>query len=793
MKPSRAVLFIATLLVAVAVHPSPLRLGRDVVPTAQEVRLRVDPRQDSFRGSVRIEMDVLKPTSMFRFHAADMQITSLQLEGGLNANYVPDIDQTVRVTTERPLQKGKQTVMIDYTAPFNRAAVGLYKVLKDGQPYLFTQFQAIDARRAFPCWDEPSFKLPYQLTVEIPTQYAAVSNTPIADESESDPWKTVRFAATKPLPSYLIALAVGQFDYAPIRGMSVPGRIVAPKGQGALTGLAAEVTPPVMAALEKYFGSPFPFEKNDMLAVPEFWAGAMENPGAITFRDTILLLDRTRATPSQRRSLIRIVAHELAHMWFGDLVTMEWWEDFWLNESFADWMGDKITEQLNPELGLRLAELQGLQQVMNNDGRTSTVPLRNRGADPAEAMNNVGIAYDKGKAVLSMFEQWIGKEKFRRGVLDHLEGNAWANADAGEFFAALARHAPKGTAEALATFVDQPGIPLVRADWKGGQLRLTQSRYSLAGASVKPLTWKVPVKIRYSDGKQIRTAAVLLDTPSRTITLEGSAIEWLFPNDGAAGYYRWQTPPVATQTLAERAVEVLSPDERLVFLGNAGALLRAGLLPGDEYLAALSRFGSDPNPQVVQSATAAVGQLKLAFAEGENRAPFAAYVRRTFGASLERISLNRSPEESETVTILRPVLIALMAEEGGDPKLIAWAKGEAAKYLQDPTSVDSAIATTALGIAARDGDEALFNDLVQRFEAAKLPAERQRFLSALGKFRNPAVRDRALGYVLKGPLRPTEIFVIPGAGKESTEERDRYYRWVTSNYDELTKRLPPAF
>jgi len=575
--------------------------------------------------------------------------------------------------------------------------------------------------------------------------------------------------------------------------MSVPGSIVVPRGQKSLTALAADVTPPVLAALEKYFGTPFPFEKNDMLAVPEYWAGAMENPGAITWRDTILLLDAKRVTPSQRRNLIRITAHELAHMWFGDLVTMEWWDDFWLNESFADWMGDKITIQLNPELGLRLTELQGLQAVMNIDGRASTVPLRNRGTAPEEAMNNVGLAYDKGKAVLSMFEQWIGPDQFRQGVLDHLEKNAWANADAPEFFAALARHAPKGTAEAVATFVDQPGLPLVRAEWKGRQLRLTQSRYSAAGATLKPMTWKIPVRIRYSDGKRVRTASVLLDTPSKTITLQGSAIEWLFPNDGAAGYYRWLTPPEATQALAGRAMEVLAPDERLVFLGNAGALFRAGLMPGDEYFAVLSRFGSDPDPQVVQSAASAVSAQRLVFGEASNRAPFAAYVRRAFGPALNRIGVEKAAGESETATISRPVLIALMAEVGQDSKTIAWAKGEAAKYLSDPASVDAAIASVALGIAVRDGDEAMFADLVKRFEAAKLPVERQTLLSALGRFRNPAIRDRALEYALKGPLRPTELSVIPSGGKDSAAERDRYYRWVTSNFEALTKRLPPAF
>ena len=790
MKPSRALAPLFLLLAGFSVDGSTLRLGRDVIPTAQDVRLRVDPRQDSFTGSVRIELDVLKPVTMFRFHARDLEITSLRLAGGVNARFSPDIDSTIRVTTARPLEKGRQTVTIEYRAPFNRAAVGLYKLVKEGEPYLFTQFQAIDARRAFPCWDEPSFKLPYQLTVEIPSQYDAVSNTPIDEESESDPWTTVRFARTKPLPSYLIALAVGQFDYTPIEGMSVPGRIVTPRGQASLAKFAAATNPPVLAALEAYFGTKFPFEKNDVLAVPEYWAGAMENPGAITFRDTILLLDPALATPSQRRTLIRITAHELAHMWFGDLVTMEWWDDFWLNESFADWMGDKITNQLNPELGLRLNELEGLQTVMNNDGRASTEPLRDRGAEPERAMNNVGLAYDKGKAVLGMFEGWIGADKFRQGVLDHLARNAWANADALEFFASLSRHAPKGSAEALATFVDQAGVPLVRAEWKGNQLRLSQRRYELAGVTLPAQTWKVPVRIRYSDGNQVRTRSILLDTPSKIVTLEGPPVEWLFPNDGAAGYYRWQTSPAATRILAGRAGELLSPEERLVFVGNAGALFNAGLLRGDEYLGVLNRFGSDPHPQVVQATAEAVRQLILPFGEGANRELFAGYVRRTFAPALSKIGRAPVAGESETVGILRPILIALLAEEGQDRETIEFARGEAAKYLRDAT-VAPGLASTVLRVAARHGDEALFDEFVRRFEAAKLPAERQRYLTALGQFREPRLRDRALDYALRGPLRPTELFVIGASGKNSPEERERYFQWMTTHHDELAKRLPP--
>lgn len=793
---ARAICLFAALLCAAAGQANTLRLGTDVVPVAQQIRLHVDPREASYSGSVRIELEVKEPVSMFRFHAAGLTIRSLQLGGGIEVTHTPDADQTVRVSVGGTLQPGRHVLTIDYEAPFNRQSVGLYKMLKDGEPYLFTQFEAIDARRAFPCWDEPSFKLPYQLTVEIPAQYSAISNTPVAAESGSGTWKSVRFAPTKPLPAYLIALAVGQFEFTPIANLGVPGRIVAPKGQGALTQLAASVTPQVLAAIERYFGSSYPFEKLDLIAVPDFWPGAMENPGAITYRDTILLADAARATPAHKRTLARVTAHELAHMWFGNMVTMAWWDDLWLNEAFADWMGDKITEQVFPELGGAIAKMQNIQQVMNLDARPSTDPVRKHNATPEDAMRNTGIQYDKGTAVLSMFEQWIGPEQFRQAVIEHLKANAWSSADATQFFAALANHAPRGTTEAMDSFIAQPGLPLVRVEWPAtapGQVRLTQQRFAAAGAGVAAQSWRIPVTLLYSDGKRTRTIPVFLDAPEKTVVLDGERIEWLFPNARAAGYYRWQIPAAAMHALAKRATEILSPAERLAFLGNAGALLNAGRLRGDEYLDILGQIGFDPHPQVVQSVLAALGQMRLPFVTTENRAAYAAFVRRILSPVLQRVGLSPAPGEPETARILRPALIGWLANAGEDPSTIEFAKAQAHRFLMDPQSVDPSSASVFLGVAARDGNAALFEEFVRRFEAAKTPADRMRFLGALGEFRRAELRARALDFALSGPLHVSEIFAIPLAGNETVEDREQHYRWVTANYAEFAKRLPPQF
>ena len=640
--------------------------------------------------------------------------------------------------------------------------------------------------------DEPGFKIPYELTLNIPAQYDAVSNTPVATESKSDG------PEDDPLREDQAAAVVSHrhgrrasSSTTPIAGMSVPGRVIAPKGQGRLTKLAAEITPPILAALEKYFGSKHPFEKVDLIAVPEYWAGAMENPGAdhLSRHDPPARPRRGHARAAA--NLIRITAHELAHMWFGDLVTMEWWDDLWLNESFADWMGDKITDQVHPELGHAISELQGIQQVMTADARAATDPIRKKDAHPIEAIRNVGIAYNKGKAVLTMFEQWIGPEKFRQGVLDHIKSNAWGNANASEFFAALGRHAPAGTVASLETFITQPGIPLLNVELIApNQVRLTQSRFTTGQAAAQ--TWRIPVTMRYSDGSTTRTASVLLDTPTKTLTLEGQRVDWLFPHANAAGYYRWKMPEATMSALAAKSVDVLTPAERLSFVGNLGALFRNGTIHGDAYLDILGGFASDPDPQVLSTMLGALGQIRTTFDSAANRARFAAYLRRTVGPALDRIGITPKEGESERITTIRPELLTLLGVHGEDERVRAFMREQLPKYLENAASVHPSLAGTIVTMNATFGDEALFEEYRKRFENATSPAERARFINGLGRFRDPALRQKARDYSFTGPVRPNELFLLWGSA-DSAQDRDELFDWTIANYDNIVKRLPPAF
>jgi alanyl aminopeptidase len=395
-----------------------MRLQTDVVPLEQEVRLDLDPARNDFTGSIVARLEVRKPSKAIRLHSNGPVLRSATLRGAAvdPVALVPSAEgeDVLVLTAEHPIEPGRYVLEISFTNAFNTKADSLYRVIAGDEPYLFTQFEDTSAREAFPCWDEPSFKIPWKLTLLVPTELLALANTPIESESVSGATRTIVFKKTPPLPSYLVALAVGPFETVPVPGTGVPTRIVTVRGKKGLTAEAVRQTPPLLRALERYFGKPYPFEKLDLIAVPDYWYGAMENAGAITFRDTILLLDPGNADAEDREDLATVISHELAHMWFGDLVTMAWWDDMWLNESFASWMGDKIVNEVFPELGIEVSQVRAMQGAMIHDGRMTTRAMR----QPVESQDVLvdaadTLAYNKGEAVLGMFERWLGPETFQ--------------------------------------------------------------------------------------------------------------------------------------------------------------------------------------------------------------------------------------------------------------------------------------------------------------------------------------------------------------------------------------------
>ena len=773
------------------------RLGRDVVPTSESVRLVVDPARSDYTGSVRIDLQVNRPTAQVFFHAEGPVLSTLKLSGPAGETTLRHSVGTrglVTAEADRLLAAGAYTLDIEFKASFNTQAVGLYRVSAAGGAYAFTQFEADDARKAFPCWDEPSFKIPYQVTLVVPSADLAVSNTLVESETAGQGSKTIVFDRTPPLPSYLLAIAVGPFDTVPIRGLSAPGRVVTVKGASALAAEAVRVTPPILSALERYFGR-YPFEKLDLIAVPEFWPGAMENPGAVTFGDQFLLVDPKTSSIAQRRNLVEFTAHELAHMWFGDFVTMAWWDDLWLNESFASWMGDKISQEAFPETSIAVRSVAGAQQAMETDSEQTTRAIR----QPVKALDNLlqaadELAYQKGEAVLGMFEAWLGPDAFKKGIRAYLAAHEWGTATASDLWDALSKAAGKDVGHPMASFLDQPGVPLVSAEIVDGgkSVRLTQRRFLKAGVVVPPTLWQIPVSLKYTDGGSFQTKTVLLSARTQDFKLDAKSppVIWLHPNAGERGYYRWSVARPILITMAEQATRRLDPRERVGFVGNLTGLLEGGEVHGADYLRLLATLASDPNPEVVTAVVNALEHVRTALVTPEVRGAFATYVQRTFGHTLAQIGPGARPGEPEGTASERQALLRWLGLYGNDVRIQAYAKDLVSAYLADPVHVDPTLAGGALAVAAAHGDRALFDAMKKRFEATTVPTERARVLAAFGEFRDPALIDEALRFALDPSLRSQEVLAIPRALALTPEGAPHVTRWLGEHYAEVAERVP---
>ncbi len=396
-----------------------------------------------------------------------------------------------------------------------------------------------------------------------------------------------------------------------------------------------------------------------------------------------------------------------------------------------------------------------------------------------------------------MFEQWVGKAVFHAGVRAYLKTNEWSNATAQDFWAALSRASKVDMAAAMSTYFEKPGVPLVTArPLGGGRVELTQRRFLNFGVdepSGRPPVWHIPVALRWSDGSTVRTHKVLLKETSRTIQLpETRNIEWIHPNAGEYGFYRWSVPADMLTKLVDVASQALSDRERVALAGHLAALMDAGQIRGDDYLKTLPRLAADPLPEVVSAVAGGLGKVRSAFVTSELEDPFAMYVRRTLGPALQRIGRTKTRGEPEMVTMLRPTLLRWLGDDGQDRAVRDFALTTAKKYFDDPTSVDPAVAGTCLRLAALEGDRKLYDSYKKKFESARVPAERSRYLSALGCFQKPDIIEDALAYALSGPLRVHELTTIPRSVAGSIHLRDRVFKWVTDNYEQITSRVPPS-
>jgi alanyl aminopeptidase len=788
---------------------APPRLSKDAVPTFESVDLTLDPEKPDYHGNVVVLLTVAKPTNELRFHARAMTLDRATLEGPDGPIAVTSIQKLVpdqaRLRLAKSLAPGAYKLWIEFHNLYNTRAVSLYKVVTGDHAYLFTQFEDTEAREAFPCWDEPEFKIPWSVSLQVPDADLAVGNTPIVARTNLGAMKRIEFKRTPPLPSYLIAIAVGPLETVPITGLSIPGNVITVQGATSMAAEAVRVTPGIVRSLEAYFGRPYPYEKLDLIAAPEFLYGAMENAGAIVFADRRLLIDPRSVSPAQRRSLIGVVAHEIAHQWFGDLVTMKWWDDLWLNESFASWMATKVEDDVVPEERNGVTTLFGIERAFTIDSRPSTSAMRGKivGAMSLGQTAN-DLTYNKGEAVLTMFEGWLGRDAFRSGVLDYLKAHEWGNAEGRDLWHALGKTSGDDIDAAMSSFLDQPGVPLVTVEpLDGGRVRLRQSRFLTLPGEHQESLWRIPVILRYPARDGVKTRRAWLTQADTVVDLGvAETPAWIDPNAGASGYYRWSVPDPMIDALVSISDRALTSRERIDLIANLTAGLRAGRLHGDRYLQWIARLADDPSPEVTRAALEAINATRVPLTTPRDAAMFATFIQHTLTPALKRFGMEPAAGESLGVTLMRPLLLRMLAVAAHDTNVIAYAERLGRAYRNDPTTVPPSLVETGVVIGATRGDAATFEDYRKRFEATRVPSERTLYLAGLGSFADPTLRKQALDYALSGPLRPQEPLVIPSNMSFNSlgpEDRgallypDDVAQWMMDHFAELSAKTPPNF
>jgi alanyl aminopeptidase len=793
------------------------KLPADAVPRHYALKFKVDPREDRFSGETHIAVKLARPADRVFLHAQNIDIakTTVTARGVPHAaKAIAHADAGVlEVRFGATLAAGDIDLAFEYTAPFNGKLEGLYKVNVGGDAYAVTQMEPISARRAFPGFDEPRFKVPFDIELTVPSGEVAVANTrQTAEKKSSDgQWKTLTFATTKPLPTYLVAFAVGPWDVvdAPpvpandIRRNPLPLRGIAPRGKGKKLAWVLGETPGVIGFYEEYTHQPYPFDKLDLLGAPDFSAGAMENAGLIVYRDALLLIDDS--TPADRyRAVFNVNAHEIAHQWYGDLVTVPWWDDIWLNEAYATWAQRKATLALKPEYFGDMEALEARLNTMKNDSLLTARKVRqpiNGHGDIETAFD--GITYQKGASVLGMFETWAGEDKFRAGMRDYLAGHAFGSGNSDDLIVSLTKAAGKGEASSssMKSFLDQPGIPLVRTEiaCKDGKatLDLSQSRYLPFGVLGDGAPkWGAPVCTRFGHGNETSTECFLLDKAEQRFDLAGGCPDWYLPNAQARGYYRFDMAPADLAKLGN-AIPHLSPPEQVIYADALTGAFQRGDLGPAAVLDAMPALATNDLPQVATALLGTFEWIREELADDRVRSVLDAYATSLYAPRMAQLGYHRRTGDASTTIALRQRLasfLALVVRDPGVRKELG-AQGRAALGLDgsgkpDLSRADPDLLRTILPVTVQDAGAPAFDAVQKEFAVNRDTNQRYSLLAGLGATRDPALAEKARDFGLDRSVQVGELANLYEANVDEPENRAAAWQWLQTHYAAYRERLP---
>jgi puromycin-sensitive aminopeptidase len=784
--------------------PSAFRLPDIARPKKYTLSFEPDLARHTFKGTETITLQLNKPSNAIVLNAVELKIDSAKISGADLKQPIEGVGtlaqnkEQLTINFPTTLKPGVYKLALKFTGILNDKLRGFYSSVYTDEhgkkvPIATTQMEPTDARRMFPSFDEPAYKASYQITAIIDKNHKAISNAALASEKPTKDGlkKIVSFAETPPMSTYLVALIIGDFESTPVRTVDgVPIRVWSVPGKQKMGDYALDVAARLITYYNNYFGIKYPAQKLDLIAIPDFEAGAMENLGAITFRETALLVDDKTASTETKQRVSEIVAHEIAHMWFGDLVTMKWWDDLWLNEAFATWMATKAIDVLFPQwhewdqFGLSRAA------ALSSDSLRSTRAIHFEVRDPLQANEMFDeITYSKGASVLRMLEKFVGETTFQKGVHNYLASHSFGNATTEELWQAVGAASGKPVPQIMHGWVYQPGYPLISTEYNvdAKKLTLEQGRFYLDPPkdSQKKNLWQVPIGIRELG---VTTPSVkLLEKPEDNFELGRAAS--LIANAGGDGFYRVKYSPETLKSLQPYIQEKMSVPERLGLLSDQFALTIAGKVPITDYLQLTSSYKNEQDASVMSAMIGEFGMIKKVM-DPSLQPTFAAFVRDRLLPSKKRLGWQAAKDDSDLVRMLRSDVLEMLGTTGQDSDTIKEARVEFDKYLKAQDSLDPNLVHAVIKIVAYNGDKKEYDEIKHLWQTAKTPESEHRALMALAAFRKPELIKQTLAMTLTKDVRTQDAPHLVSIELSNDAGKQIAWQFTKDNWDKLKARFP---
>ena len=762
---------------------TPGKLPKNVRPIEYSIRITPDLPKLTFTGSETIRLHAEKPVTKLVLNALKMEIASAVINGQAlpkKAIALDETEQTLTLNLPNELSAGEHELALAFSGEINAQGQGLFYArykeqgTNEKKIMLGTQFEATDARRMFPCWDEPSFRARFQLTAVVPENFTAVSNMPVQGEAKVAGGREVRFATSPSMSSYLVVLVAGELDSIEADQDGVKLRVVTTKGKAEMGRYALESAAKILQYYNDYFGLPYPLPKLDLIAIPGGFGGAMENWGAITYYESVLLFDPKNSSTETKQDIFAVVAHEMAHQWFGDLVTMGWWDNLWLNEGFASWMGSKCTDHFNPEWNEWLrrnvprdpSRRIGFPKdtAMQSDARSTVHPVQQSIATEAEAGSAFDeITYRKGQSIIRMLESFLGEAVFRDGIRKYIAAHKYSNTTTADLWQALTDVSGKPVGEIAPGWTEQPGFPVVNVEREGKTIKLVQERFTVHFPSPPALQWQIPLTYRISDRSE--TSGFLLREKGASLPYELASDEAIKFNIGDAGYYRVEYDRASWDLLVAQ-IGRLSEADRVNLLIDAWALVEANRKPLSHYLGLVDKVATDDQVAVYDQIIDTFTFINRLLAGDPARPRFQQRARAVLRPAFDRVGWDAKPGEASQTMILRASLIRGLGLLN-DSDIIAGCRSRFDGFLSDPATVSPDLRPTILAVVGRYADSGTWEKLHKLGLKTTSTEEKQFYYEALGNAIDPKLIRRMIALALTDEL-PTSraAFLLPFAARQ---------------------------